>query len=85
MNYEIEEEILENYEPALSTFMNLLEKNHQKHGLEFRGKSIGWMLSRLRQEEAEWRKAILTEDKICEAIDCSIMWFLIAQKHWLGA
>lgn len=78
---EIAPEIIENYGPTLSLFIRLLEDGHKEKGLEFKEKSIGWMLSRIRQEEDEWRSAIMMDDKTCEAIDVAILWFLMAQKH----
>jgi hypothetical protein len=86
MNYELEDNIiLDNYEPAFSTFVNMLEKNHIRHGSEYKDKPMWWMISRVRDEEIECMKDKNTEEKICEAIDVAIMWLLIAQKHWIGA
>jgi len=78
---EVELEIIDNYEPALSLFIKMLEQGHKRHGLEFRHRPYHWMMKRIRQERIEYQDAKAPEDKAAEALDVSILWFLIAQKR----
>ncbi len=81
MNFDV---LQDNYEPALSVFLEMVGKGHKRYGMSFLKRSIRWMRNRANGEVVEYERAIDRSERAREAMDVSICWFLIAQKHLLA-